>query len=176
MGQYLNDFSAIDWSDGPYFIQTETDPIGGSSYIISGTSQLLSVPFALHAKEAKSVLEPVYTIGYYPELGGYVFMVSADGKHGLVCETQDQGEVGTSWYNAQNISSDPNFHSTVGKKFTDWRVPTRFELNEMFNKRFAIEPFGNAFGSNSYWTSTRFGEKLHGDRTSETVLNTTLLL
>jgi len=43
-------FSAIDWSAGPYFIKTETDPAGGSSYSISGTSQLLSVPFALHAK------------------------------------------------------------------------------------------------------------------------------
>ena len=157
-GSTSDDFSTIDWSAGPYFIKTETDPTGGSSYTISGTSQLMSVPFALHAKVAESVASPTYTIGYWPELGGYVFYVSPDGKHGLVCETQDQGLVGTSWYNAQNISSDPDFHSTVGKKFTDWRVPTRFELNQMFNKRFDIESFGNTFGSNSYWTSTRFGE------------------
>lgn len=30
------DFSAIDWANGPYFIQTETDPTGGSNYTISG--------------------------------------------------------------------------------------------------------------------------------------------
>lgn len=42
-------FSNIDWSDGPYFIKTETDPSGGTSYTISGTSQLLSVPYALHS-------------------------------------------------------------------------------------------------------------------------------
>ena len=42
-------FEAIDWANGPYFIKTETDPTGGTSYTLSGTSQLLSVPYALHA-------------------------------------------------------------------------------------------------------------------------------
>jgi len=45
-------FASIDWSKGPYFIKTETDPTGGTNYTISGTSQLLSVPFALYAKTA----------------------------------------------------------------------------------------------------------------------------
>ncbi len=49
------DFSAIDWTDGPYFIKTETDHDGATSYTITGTSQLLSVPYALHAKTADSV-------------------------------------------------------------------------------------------------------------------------
>lgn len=48
-------FTNINWSNGPYFIKTETDPTGGTSYSITGTSQLLSVPFALHAKTADSV-------------------------------------------------------------------------------------------------------------------------
>jgi hypothetical protein len=42
-------FNAIDWSDGPYFIKTEIDPAGGTNYTITGTSQLLSVPYALYA-------------------------------------------------------------------------------------------------------------------------------
>lgn len=45
-------FNAINWSSGPYFIKTETDPTGGTSYTISGTKQLLSVPYALHAGNA----------------------------------------------------------------------------------------------------------------------------
>jgi hypothetical protein len=49
-GTSIDDFSAIDWTTGPYFIKTETDPSGGTSYSISGVSELLSVPFALHAK------------------------------------------------------------------------------------------------------------------------------
>jgi len=48
-------FAAIDWSAGPYFIKTETDPTGGTSYSITGTSQLLSVPYALHSKTAESI-------------------------------------------------------------------------------------------------------------------------
>lgn len=43
------DIGAIDWADGPYYLRTETDPNGGSAYTIAGTSQLLSVPYALHA-------------------------------------------------------------------------------------------------------------------------------
>ena len=43
-------FSGIDWADGPYFIKTETDPSGGTTYTITGTSQMLSVPYALHAR------------------------------------------------------------------------------------------------------------------------------
>lgn len=49
------DFSAIEWSSGPYFIKTETDPSGGINYSITGTSQLLSVPYALHAKSAEYI-------------------------------------------------------------------------------------------------------------------------
>jgi hypothetical protein len=50
-------FAAIDWSAGTYFIKTETDPSGGTGYTITGTSQLLSVPYAFYAK----------TVASYPE-------------------------------------------------------------------------------------------------------------
>jgi hypothetical protein len=43
-------FAMIDWSNGTYYIKKETDPAGGTSYLITGTSQLLSVPYALYAK------------------------------------------------------------------------------------------------------------------------------
>ncbi|MBU2020374.1 MAG: hypothetical protein KJ941_12070 [Bacteroidetes bacterium] len=48
-------FSAIDWTNDEYFIKTETDPSGGTNYTISGTTQLLSVPYAMHAKTAESI-------------------------------------------------------------------------------------------------------------------------
>ncbi|PLW91737.1 MAG: hypothetical protein C0592_14345, partial [Marinilabiliales bacterium] len=47
--------STIDWANGPYFLKAETDLNGGSTYTISGTTQLLSVPYALHATTADSV-------------------------------------------------------------------------------------------------------------------------
>jgi hypothetical protein len=46
---------AINWSNDSYFIKTETDPSGGTNYTITGTMQLLSVPYALHAKTADAV-------------------------------------------------------------------------------------------------------------------------
>jgi len=57
-------FDAINWANGPYFIKTETDPTGGTSYTITGTSQLLSVPFALYAKTAASYSEtdPIFGV------------------------------------------------------------------------------------------------------------------
>jgi trimeric autotransporter adhesin len=46
------DFWAINWTNGPYFIKTETDPTGGSTYSISGTSQLNTVPYALFSENS----------------------------------------------------------------------------------------------------------------------------
>jgi uncharacterized protein (TIGR02145 family) len=45
-------FTKIDWSNGIYFIKTETDPLGGTAYALSTVSQLLSVPYALYAGNA----------------------------------------------------------------------------------------------------------------------------
>jgi len=42
-------FDSIRWANGPYFIQTETDPTGSTNYSITGISQILSVPYALFA-------------------------------------------------------------------------------------------------------------------------------
>jgi hypothetical protein len=52
-------FANIDWTNGPYFIKTETDPTGGTNYTITGTSQLLSSPYSLHSKTAQSVTGPI---------------------------------------------------------------------------------------------------------------------
>jgi hypothetical protein len=43
----LGTFASINWAAGPYFIKTETDPAGGTNYSITGTNQLMSVPYAL---------------------------------------------------------------------------------------------------------------------------------
>ncbi len=261
------DFTTIDWANGPYFIETAVDVTGGTSYAVMGTSQLLSVPYALHAKTAENVTndmvddadadptnelqdwsnlpgipanidtdatddfsgdyndltnqptiptvptnvsaftndagylttevdgsitneiqtisrtgttvtlsnggtfedsvgvytagtgiditnnvisstDPTYTIGLWPELGGYVFWVSADNKHGLVAETVDQGY--TTWYEAQNTISNPANHSADGQKFRDWRMPTKYELNEMYLQQAGIGGFSPFY----YWGSS----------------------
>ena len=45
----------VDWSANLYFLKVEIDPTGGTSYSVSSTSQLISVPFALYAKTAGNV-------------------------------------------------------------------------------------------------------------------------
>ncbi len=47
-------FSTIDWGNNIWFVKVEFDPNGGTSYQTMGTSQLLSVPFALYAKDVQN--------------------------------------------------------------------------------------------------------------------------
>lgn len=50
------EFTSIDWSNEPFFITTEFDPSGGTSYSITSTSQLMSVPYALHSATAEMAM------------------------------------------------------------------------------------------------------------------------
>jgi hypothetical protein len=51
----LGTMEDIDWSSGPYFLKSEADPLGGTTYSITGTSELLSVPYALYAANGGTV-------------------------------------------------------------------------------------------------------------------------
>jgi hypothetical protein len=52
--QVSGSLSSINWANGPYFVKTETDPSGGTIYSITGTSSLLSVPYAMYATSSGS--------------------------------------------------------------------------------------------------------------------------
>ena len=153
------DFTTIDWSIGTYFIKTETDPAGGTTYTITGTSQLMSVPYALHAK---TVTQPTYNVNtFYAELGGYVIEINTDGTHGLVVAMQDQGT--STWYEANDLLSNAANHDANGAMFKDWRLPTRRELNLMYTQRISIGGFDlslNAPGYSDYWSSTEYDSSL----------------
>ena len=227
--------AGVDWSMGPYYLEVGLDLTGGSSYTVMGTTQLLSVPYALYAETANvpgvpgppgadgadgapgadgadgadgtdgadgadgnTVLNgtvnptnegadgdfyintttkeifgpkamgtwptpgtslvgpaasaPTYDIGD-KALGGTVFYVNSDGTHGLVAANKDQYE-GVNWYNAHDGLNDPGKHDNAGNKYFDWRLPTKWELNEMYDKRFDIGGFDNL---NYYWSSTEGG-------------------
>lgn len=47
-------FATIAWGSGSKFIKTEIDPTGGSNYSVAGTTELISVPYALFAGQAQS--------------------------------------------------------------------------------------------------------------------------
>jgi hypothetical protein len=44
-------FSAILWGNTPHFIKLEADFNGGSNYVLLGTQELMSVPYALYASK-----------------------------------------------------------------------------------------------------------------------------
>lgn len=46
--------TSIDWSTNTYFLKVELDDEGGNNYTLMGTQQLVSVPYALHAKNSSS--------------------------------------------------------------------------------------------------------------------------
>jgi hypothetical protein len=78
----------IDWSAGPYFVQVAIDLANTSNYTVMGTTQLLSVPYALYAKTAETTNEH-----YVGELygGGIIFHVykEAGVQHGLIASLTD---------------------------------------------------------------------------------------
>jgi hypothetical protein len=48
-------FSIISWANDTHYVKVEMDPAGGTAYQDMGVSQLLSVPYALHAGTAGKV-------------------------------------------------------------------------------------------------------------------------
>lgn len=161
----LGVWADIEWAVADCSIETEIDLSGGTNYTITGTSQLLSVPYAINAQNAIQYTAgyemnitdgqlnaySYHSIGLDTTLGGYIFYVTPDGKHGLVAETQDQ--YGAMYFSASNIISNPASHSSHGKNFTDWRLPTEFELDLLYAQRNDI----GGFISDSYWSSIMYG-------------------
>lgn len=103
-GTLLNgSFSNINWSQGPYFISTETDPNGGTNYTIVSTQQLLSVPYALYAETSGSSIPgpqgPAGPQGPQGEQGptgpqGPIGLTGPAGPQGQTGATGAQGPIG----------------------------------------------------------------------------------
>ncbi|MBU0765673.1 MAG: hypothetical protein KJ607_12635, partial [Bacteroidetes bacterium] len=53
-GSTTGDFSSVNWSGGNIWLQVELDTNGGSDYQLMGSSQLLSVPYAMYAQNASN--------------------------------------------------------------------------------------------------------------------------
>jgi len=55
LGQYVAFPANLFRDNGTLFLKTEIDPSGGTVYSISGTSQLLSTPYAMYAQDVENV-------------------------------------------------------------------------------------------------------------------------
>ena len=101
----LGNFSTINWATGPYFIKSETDPTGGNNYTITGTKELLSVPYALFAVNGNTGPQgPIGATGATGAAGtnginGATGATGAAGINGITGATGATGVAGTNGIN-----------------------------------------------------------------------------
>jgi hypothetical protein len=111
-------FSTINWGTGNYYLGIELNT--GSGYVAMGTTQLLSVPYALHAKTAESLVGGGSGTGGFTHYigeefgGGVVFHLWKDAsgvEHGLIV---DKTDLSTSqvWSNIDQTLIGPSAQSS----------------------------------------------------------------
>jgi hypothetical protein len=112
-------FATIDWANGPYFIETAIDVMGGTNYVVIGTSQLMSVPYALYAKTSGNGQGPVGPAGPQGPIGltGPQGPAGSDGAQGLQGIQGPAGNDGQSayevWLGLGNIGTETDFINSL---------------------------------------------------------------
>lgn len=179
------DFSTINWANGPFLLKTEIDIAGGTNYTITGSSQLLSVPYALYARNGFS-----HYIGEYFG-GGIIFHLFKDyegNEHGLIVSLNDLslGEVWinnpqlayavSTWNGKVNTNNIVNADGATNAatlcdnyeydNYNDWYLPSLDELLLLPKVRFDINKMldqyaGNQLYNLDYWSSTLTGSQAY---------------
>ncbi|MBE9468278.1 MAG: DUF1566 domain-containing protein [Bacteroidetes bacterium] len=115
-GTTSDDYSSIDWANGTYFIKTEIDPSGGASYTITGTSQLLSVPYALYSKTSGSSIAGPQGEQGKTGAAGADGTDGTDGTNGIDGVNGTNGTDGTEGASAYSVAVTNGFSGTE----TEW--------------------------------------------------------
>jgi hypothetical protein len=132
-------FSTIDWSSGPYFLKTETDPAGGTNYTINGTNQLLSVPYALYSKNAQTA--DYNSLTNLPDLSNYL-TTESDPVFGTSTAYGITNANVTNWNTAYGWGNHAGLYRPISY------VPS---WNDITGK-----PTGNNVGDMQYWNGTEW--------------------
>lgn len=146
-------FATIDWSTGTYYIKTETDLTGGSSYTITGASQLLSVPYALYSGSSNGGLGAGTTAGNTPFWNGTSWVTNSSNifnngtKVGINTTTPSRLlEV----HSNTTMSNGPTPSFVLSDNFQNWNLGLgyndgfRFSIaSQDFTERFVIQQTGN---------------------------------
>jgi hypothetical protein len=103
-------FNNINWSAGSYFVRTEADPTGGTNYTLNTTSQLLSIPYALLAKNVENIpsisLNQLSDVNTQPALVGQV--LKWNGTEWIAANDDTEGSNGITYTAGSGISIDVN--------------------------------------------------------------------
>jgi len=154
----VNPLSGINWGNTEYYIKVTVDGT------VMSTSQLLSVPYALHAKTA-DVATSIVSSHYVGEFfgGGIIFWVSPDGQHGLIMSINDINSA-SQWSNITNdavgnandmydglansnaIVAQQGHTSSAAKLcldytyngFDDWYLPALWELSQIYHNCYTL--------------------------------------
>jgi uncharacterized protein (TIGR02145 family) len=114
--------SGIDWSKGPFYIKSETDPSGGKNYTLVVVSKLLSVPYSIYAKTAEKLSGPITELDP---------LFNASIAKGITAAD-------TALWNSE---SDPFFNTSISKGIT--AVDTAY-WNKKLSSFTESDPFFNA--------------------------------
>lgn len=171
-------FAAIDWSAGLYFIETITDLTGIGGGTVTGSSQLLSVPYALHAKNGFThyigelygggIIVAVWNISGFEEglIASLTDLAAASVYSdvttgiGITAQSAIDGQANTTAILTQSATAPAallcaNFSSGV---YDDWYLPANLELTLCYNAAFVVNNvLGSANGfllEGTYWSST----------------------
>ena len=78
--------------------------------------------------------------------GGIVFYVDGTGNHGLVAAKADFQNY-MNWYDAKSACEN-----LVSNSYSDWFLPNKEQLTQLYNKRSAV----GGFSDYGYWSSTEY--------------------
>ncbi len=120
---------SINWRGGAKFLQVEVDPTGGTNYSDMGTTQLMSVPYALYAENAGSgvgggATGPTGAQGVPGDTGptGPVGSVGSAGATGPKGDTGAQGVTGPAGANGVNGTVGPTGATGADGALNAWGV------------------------------------------------------
>lgn len=116
-------FHNIDWSNGPYFLRTETDPLGGTEYGITSISPILTLPYAMHALRA---------------LNADSVKVEKDPLFSKSLAASITSNDTANWNNKVQIEVDPVFAGSIAYTLNDsiisrWDSSIVAEVDPLFN-------------------------------------------
>lgn len=126
----IGNLEDINWAAGPYYIKTETDPTGPfSNYTISGTTQLLSVPYAFLSEKAVKPTNPVFASSEVNLPVGQTQRNTWIDVPNLSVTVPESGQYTINFYGiAYNYNTYAAFAPVI-----DYNCRTRFYLNDESN-------------------------------------------